>query len=201
LKAKRHQTSSPKDRGFSMKKVPENLDVIVIGSGMGGLTVANLLARQGKKVLVLEQHDKLGGCTHSFEEKGYEFDSGLHYVGANVNNPRSLMGFVFHLLSLGKLKWKKLENIYDLATLSSTLTTQLPLTEQEVVNSLPDAYRSMAFEADLQTTKNHLKNKFPRAQHGIDRFYTYITAATAAWSLTILLKVFPYYWAQKIRIF
>ena len=37
--------------------VPDNLDAIVIGSGIGGLSIAGLLAKQGRRVLLLEQHD------------------------------------------------------------------------------------------------------------------------------------------------
>lgn len=62
--------------GFSLDKVPQNLDVIVIGSGIGGLTVAATLAKVGKKVLLLEQHDQAGGCCHTYIEKGFEFDVG-----------------------------------------------------------------------------------------------------------------------------
>ncbi|KAG1363628.1 prolycopene isomerase 1, chloroplastic [Cocos nucifera] len=51
-------------------------DVIVIGSGIGGLCCAGLLARYGQNVLVLESHDLPGGAAHSFEIKGYKFDSG-----------------------------------------------------------------------------------------------------------------------------
>lgn len=57
-------------QGFSAKKIPENLDAIVIGSGIGGMSCACLLARSGKKVLVLEQHDQAGGCCHTFHDKG-----------------------------------------------------------------------------------------------------------------------------------
>ncbi|KAH9609467.1 hypothetical protein KSS87_003858 [Heliosperma pusillum] len=51
-------------------------DVIVIGSGIGGLCCAGLLARYEQDVLVLESHDQPGGAAHSFDIKGYKFDSG-----------------------------------------------------------------------------------------------------------------------------
>uniref|UniRef100_A0A3Q2CY13 All-trans-retinol 13,14-reductase n=1 Tax=Cyprinodon variegatus TaxID=28743 RepID=A0A3Q2CY13_CYPVA len=63
-------------QGFLAGKVPDNLDAVIIGSGVGGLGLAVLLAKVGKKVLVLEQHDRAGGCCHTFTEKGFEFDVG-----------------------------------------------------------------------------------------------------------------------------
>ena len=57
------------------------LDTIVIGSGMGGLSSAICLSRSGQKVMVLEQHDVPGGWCHSFYLKGYRFTPGVHYMG------------------------------------------------------------------------------------------------------------------------
>lgn len=59
----------------------DDYDAIVIGSGIGGLTTASLMAQAGKKVLVLEQHYVAGGACHTFKSKGYEFATGIHYVG------------------------------------------------------------------------------------------------------------------------
>lgn len=61
---------------FSVSRVPGNLDAVVIGSGIGGLASAAILAKAGKRVLVLEQHTKAGGCCHTFGENGLEFDTG-----------------------------------------------------------------------------------------------------------------------------
>ena len=56
-------------------------DVIIIGSGVSGLTSACILGKLGKKVLVIEKHDRPGGCLHTFRIKGFTFSSGNHYIG------------------------------------------------------------------------------------------------------------------------
>lgn len=60
------------------RRLMDTMDVIVIGSGIGGLTAAALLAKSGKRVLVLEQHDRAGGYAHGFKRKKYTFDAGVH---------------------------------------------------------------------------------------------------------------------------
>lgn len=70
---------------FRKSRVPAKLDAIVIGSGISGLICASLMAKRGKRVLVLESHYIVGGCLHSFTGKsGVEFDTGLHYVGRSM---------------------------------------------------------------------------------------------------------------------
>jgi hypothetical protein len=100
--------------GYSSKKISmigSDFDAIVIGSGIGGLVAAALLSRAGKKVIVLEQHDQAGGCCHSFTEKGFEFDTGIHYIGEMRNN--TAFRFLMDQLSNGQLGWANVCDDFD----------------------------------------------------------------------------------------
>ena len=71
----------------------QDADVVIIGSGIGGLVAGALLARYGKQVIVCESHSIPGGAAHSFTRKGFHFDSGpsfycgLGNVGAGAERP------------------------------------------------------------------------------------------------------------------
>jgi len=86
-------------------------DALVIGSGIGGLTAAALLAELGWRIAVLEQHYTAGGNTHSYERAGYEWDVGVHYIGdmGAATTARRLMDF----LTLGNLAWAPMDAHYD----------------------------------------------------------------------------------------
>lgn len=60
----------------------DNYDAIIIGAGLGGLTTGAAMAQKGKKVLMLEMHDKVGGFATKFSRKGFTFDVSLHNMGA-----------------------------------------------------------------------------------------------------------------------
>ncbi|QZZ21590.1 FAD-dependent oxidoreductase [Leptothermofonsia sichuanensis E412] len=64
-------------------------DVIIVGSGIGGLSAAGLLARYGKRVLICESHSIPGGAAHSFSQHGFYFDSGPSFY-CGLSDPRSL---------------------------------------------------------------------------------------------------------------
>ena len=90
--------------GWRSEYAKEKYDVIIIGSGMSGLTAGVLLARHGKKVLIIEKHFKAGGWTHTFKRNNYEWDVGIHYIG-EVHSKRSPIRKLFDLVSNGDLEW------------------------------------------------------------------------------------------------
>ena len=125
-------------------------DVIVIGSGAGGLTAAVALAQAGRKVLVLEQHDRPGGWTHSFTLQGYRFSPGVHYIG--------------DLKDGGGLRY-----IYDGLGVSQDLA---------FVELNPDGYdhivigdRRVDFPKGRENLVDRLKAKFPHEAAGIEAYF------------------------------
>lgn len=96
-----------------MNDVNNRYDAIVIGSGMGGLTCASLLAQMDKsRVLVLERHFTAGGYTHMFKRQGkYQWDVGVHYVGEMAKG--SLYRTLFDYVSQGKVAWQQMPSVFD----------------------------------------------------------------------------------------
>jgi len=87
-------------------------DTIIIGSGMGAMTAAALLAETGERVLVLEQHYEPGGFTHTFRRPGsYRWDVGVHAIGEVTEH--SLVGRLLKRLTREQLEWTSLGETYE----------------------------------------------------------------------------------------
>ncbi|XP_029015716.1 all-trans-retinol 13,14-reductase isoform X2 [Betta splendens] len=138
-------------QGFVASKVPDNLDAVVVGSGIGGLGLAVLLAKVGKKVLVLEQHDRAGGCCHTFTEKGFEFDVGIHYIGEmQAHTP---LRCIVDQMTDGQLQWSPLDNPFD-----------------HVVLGPPEKRRRYPIYSGRTRFPEELKKCFPGEEKAIDEY-------------------------------
>ena len=134
---------------YSPSLAETTYDAIVIGSGIGGLSTAVLLAKAGKKVLVLEQHYEPGGFSHTFKRKNFVWDVGVHYVG-QINIKDALLKKAFDYLSEGKLKWANMGDVYDQAIIDG------------------DVYD---FRSGYENQVNQLIKYFPNEEKGIRDYF------------------------------
>ena len=154
----------PKD---FLKGAQDQYDVVVIGSGLGGLTAANILAREGLSVLLCEQHYKLGGLATWFKRPGgHIFDISLH-------------GFPYGMVKSCRRYWSQeiadsivqLEGVrFDNPMFSLTTTfnrddfTKLLVNdfgiEASAVSEFFDTARGMNFYDDQAMTTGELFEKF-----------------------------------------
>ncbi len=154
----------PKD---FLKDAADNYDVIVIGSGLAGMTSANILGRAGHRVLLLEQHYKLGGlATWFLRPGGHVFDISLH-------------GFPHGMIKSCRRYWNQdiadrivqLKNIrFDNPQFSLTTTfdrddfTRLLISDfgiaENTVKEFFDTARGMNFYDDQTTTTRQLFDRF-----------------------------------------
>ncbi|KAL3053423.1 hypothetical protein OYC64_005876 [Pagothenia borchgrevinki] len=164
-------------QGFLASKVPENLDAVIIGSGIGGLGLAVLMAKVGKKVLVLEQHDRSGGCCHTFTEKGFEFDVGIHYIGdLQEHKPFRCM---LDNMTDGQLQWEPLDNPYD-----------------QVVLGPPENRRRYPIYSGRTRFPEELKKCFPGEEKAIDDYIKLCKKVGRGIWLLAMLKICPAFLAK-----
>lgn len=75
-------------------------DVVIIGSGLGGLVCGYILSKNGYKVIIVEKNHQIGGCLQTFQRKGVKFDTGMHYIGSM--QPGQILHSFFSYLNLNK---------------------------------------------------------------------------------------------------
>ncbi|XP_072493100.1 all-trans-retinol 13,14-reductase-like isoform X2 [Notamacropus eugenii] len=159
-------------QAFSASRVPDQLDAIVIGSGIGGLATAATLAKAGKRVLVLEQHTKAGGCCHTFKQSGLEFDTGIHYVGWLKED--GFNRFLLDQITEGQLDWAPLDSPFDVVVLEE-----------------PSGRREFSMYSGEKAYVQGLKEKFPHEEATIDKYMKMVKEVAKGVPHIIKLKFIP----------
>lgn len=146
----------------------DQFDVVVIGSGLGGLATASLLAQFGnKRVLVLERHFKAGGFTHTFRRQNWHWDVGLHYVG-EVGEGEGLRP-LFDVVTGQGVKWQAMPSPFEVFV--------YPQHRLEV-------------PADPQAYQDSLCQAFPHEQRAIAQYFKDIQRVSR-WSQQFFTSLVP----------
>lgn len=124
-------------------------DIVVIGSGLGGLTCGLILSKAGYNVCVVEKHKTVGGCLQSFRRRNSLFDTGIHYIGS---------------LDEGQI----MAQYFKYFGIDQKITTQrLDADAFEVINIEGKQYK---MPLGQQNFVDNLSQNFPEDAKGIDDF-------------------------------
>ncbi|HEX6199066.1 MAG TPA: NAD(P)/FAD-dependent oxidoreductase [Thermoanaerobaculia bacterium] len=129
-------------------------DAVVVGSGVGGLVAANLLARDGLTVLLVEQHYMAGGFCSTFRRGGFTFDASTHFYPL-LGNPETFTGRLIRDLGV-ETEWVKMDPVDTF--------------------HLPDGSR-FEVPADLAAYRAKLDAAFPAERHALERFFAEVREA------------------------
>ena len=142
--------------------IADHYHTILIGSGMGSLSAAAILSKEGHKVLVLERHYTAGGYTHVFKRKGFEWDVGIHYIG-DMQRPKSAMKKLFDYVTDSNLKWADMGEVYDriiIGDKSYDLVKGLSNFKEKLISYFPEEKAAILKYIDLVFAANRTAGKF-----------------------------------------
>jgi all-trans-retinol 13,14-reductase len=124
-------------------------DILIIGAGLGGLTAGAKLAKEGKKVLVIEQHGKPGGCATTFQRGDFTFEVGLHEMDGP--SPRDMKTRIFNELEVfGNVEFVKVPEFYRFVSQNTDII-------------IPH---------DPSEAARILKEEFPSETDGLDKYFS-----------------------------
>lgn len=146
----------------------DRYDIVVIGSGLGGLTSANRLARAGHSVLLVEQHSQIGGLATYFRRKSHIFDVALH--GFPVGMRKSLRkywgrDFSDRVIQVKSIRFDNpqyhLESTFDTQDFSAKLTGHFGIAPATVQAFFAAISEMNYYDDQTMTTREFFQKFFP----------------------------------------
>lgn len=159
-------------------EITKNYDVIIIGSGLGGMTAANILGRNGHQVLLLESHNKLGGFATWFyrDDRKHVFDISLHgFPVGMIKTCRKYWNkdIANHIVQLKDVRFVnpqfKVQTDFTKEHYTQILVEQFGITKV-IVDSFYEYLASMNFYDNSQMTNRELFEKFFPGRNDVVRF-------------------------------
>ncbi|MFH0925842.1 MAG: NAD(P)-binding protein [bacterium] len=152
---------------IKINQTKDKYDVIIIGSGLGGLTAANRLGKEGHSVLLLEQHNKLGGLATWFKRKDdHIFDISLHGFPTGMKKTcRKYWSqeIADQIIQLKGIRFDNpqfsFETTFDREDFTKILQERFRI-DKEIIDNFFNTARSMDFLDDQTMTVRELFNKF-----------------------------------------
>src|SRR5215467_1200729 len=142
-------------QGLGLRDGPDSsYDAVIIGAGIGGLIAANLLARSGMRVLLIEQHYMVGGYCSTFRRKGFTFDAATHFYPL-LGNPNTIPGRLLSELGV-TTGWVKMDPVDHF--------------------HFPDG-SSFSVPADFHSYLARLKQEFYQESGPLDEFFEVVREA------------------------
>jgi len=115
-------------------------DVIIIGAGLGGLTCGAKLAKEGKKILLIEQQNKVGGCAEVFHRKeNMTFETSLHEIDG-LDEQDAKLGILSDLNVLDHVEFVRIPEFYRF--LKGDLDVVVPNRVPDAIEALTKAFPS-----------------------------------------------------------
>lgn len=142
----------------SSELLNETYDVIIIGSGIGGLNAGCYLALEGMKVLILEKNGFIGGRCSSYKKQGYTVDYGVHAFNFGVNGPLQNpinKAKAQNLFQEDILRWERFN--YEIQYKRCFLTTYLPLNISHFWNYFRTSWKLIRFKIPIKDKKDLVK--------------------------------------------
>lgn len=128
-------------------------DVIIMGSGLGGLECGYILSKQGYNVCILEKNAQHGGCLQTFKRAGTLFDTGFHFVGGLEEE--QYLHKLFRYFDLLDLPWHKMDETGFAEVVLEGKSYLLPSGHEQFVDRLSEYFPHQ--RTQLQTYVNFLK--------------------------------------------